>query len=170
MSDELDLKRALTYCIAIGIVVGIIGSVPILRLPNICCLWIIAGGFAAVYMAGRDAKSVELVDGAVVGGMFGVIYGIVVNLTTFLVNIPLNILGLGSLVRGTTGTGVLNRLGIHFGIAMVGDFAVIIVNIIAGILFGAVGGLIYAAILGEKVTTTPSGLTRPRTKTTLGKR
>jgi hypothetical protein len=84
--------------------------------------------------------------------------------------VPLNLLGFGSIVRGTTGDGVLNRLGVHLGIAMVGDFAVIIVNIILGIIFGAVGGLLYAAALGEKASTTPSGISRPRGKTTLGKR
>jgi hypothetical protein len=170
MSDDIDLNRAFMYCVAVGFVVGIIASVPVLRLPNICCLWIIAGGFAAVYLSGADVKNVEFVDAAVVGGMFGGVYGIVVNIATFLINIPLNLLGLGSSVRGTTGSGLLDRLGVHLGIAMVGDIAVVVVNVIIGIIFGAVGGLLYIALIDERGASKPSGLIKPSTRTTLGKR
>jgi len=146
MEADIDFKRAAIYCLAVGAGVGVIASIPILRLPNICCLWIIAGGFAAAYLSARDVMEVEAADCAIIGGVYGLIYGVAVNVATFVVNLPLNILGVGALARGFTGGGVLDRLGVHIGLAMFGDAAVAVLNIILGVVFGCVGGLAYAAL------------------------
>jgi len=150
MKGDMDFPQAVKYAALVGLVVGLIGSLPLLRLPNICCLWIILGGFATAYLSGRYARSVEYADCAIVGGVFGVVFGIVVNVATFIVNIPLNVFGVGSLARGITGQGILSRVGIHLGLIMIGDIAVVVLNIVLGVLFGAVGGLIYAAAVDDE--------------------
>jgi hypothetical protein len=146
MKDDIDFTKVLLSCGAVGLAIAIVGAIPLLRLPNVCCLWIIVGGYAAAYFSSKSTNSPELMDGAVFGGIFGIIYGITVNVTTFMVNIPLNLMGVGSSARGTLGEGILNRLGVHLGLVMLGDIAVIIVNIILGIVFGAVGGMLYAFV------------------------
>jgi hypothetical protein len=146
MRGDVDYNRMIMYCALFGAVVGVIGSIPILRLPNLCCLWIVLGGFGAAYAVGRDARDMEAMDGVIVGGLFGLVYGVIVNVVTFLVNIPLNLLGFGNLARGTPGGGVLADLGIKVGLAgFLGGLAVVALNIVEGVVFGAVGGVIYAA-------------------------
>ncbi len=146
MEADIDFKRAAMYCLAVGAAVGVISSIPILRLPNICCLWIIAGGFAAAYLSARDVVDAEAADCALIGGVYGLVYGVAVNVATFVVNLPLNILGVGALARGFAGDGVLSRLGVHVGLEMFGDAAVAVLNIILGVVFGCVGGVAYAAV------------------------
>jgi hypothetical protein len=148
MADEVDYWRVLVICAAVGAAVGLVSSIPVVRWPNLCCLWIAAGGFACAYILGRSVRSVEVADGVIVGAVFGLVYGVVVNVFTFIVNIPLNILGLGSAVRGMEGGGILATLGIKLGFGMLGSLLIVAGNIFLGVVFGALGGLAYAYATG----------------------
>jgi hypothetical protein len=151
MKGDIDLARAAMMCAAVGLAAGVVSSIPVLRWPNICCLWIVAGGFFSAYLSTRGAKAIEIVDGAVLGGVFGLFYGVVVNVATFAVNMVLNLLGLGNVVRGVAGTGLLDKMGVHLGVGLLAGLFLIIMNFILGIVFGAVGGVIFAAAFEEGV-------------------
>jgi len=146
MRDEMDFRRALMYCLVFGVLVGLIGAVPLLRLPNLCCLWIVAGGFATTYLATRQMRSIEAVDGVIIGAIFGLVYGIVDGLGVFAINAFFNIIGLGLAVRGVKEGGFASLFDIH--LAGVAWFLMLfILNVMVGVIFGAVGGLICAAIM-----------------------
>jgi hypothetical protein len=164
MSGEEDYRRILAYAAAIGLFVGLVSSVPILRWPNACCLWIILGGFAASYIMCRQARNAEPADGAIVGALFGLVYGLIVNVGTFLVNIPLNILGWGTLARGVEGTGILATLGIRLGFGILKGIALIVANVFEGVVFGALGGVLAVRFLNPGSASRSSGGRRPTLK------
>lgn len=115
---------------------GVLAAVPVVRLCNVCCLWIIAGGFAAAYLSGRRGR-VEVLDGALIGLLFGLTYGFVVNVALLVVGVLLNFLGLGANVsQGLPGLQVSGILGS----VVRGVFRVVL-----GVFFGAAGGVLYAA-------------------------
>lgn len=152
MKGDIDLPRSLGVCAAVGLAAGLVSAVPILRWPNVCCLWIVAGGFVSAYLCTRGSMAIEFVDGAVLGGIFGLFYGIVVSLSTVAINVVLNFLGLGNAVRGVTGSGIADKLGLHLGVGLLAGLFLVVLNFILGIVFGAVGGIIYAAAFEEGVS------------------
>jgi hypothetical protein len=171
MAEEVDFKRMIAYCVIVGALVGLVGALPILRLPNICCLWIIAGGFATTYFATREVKSLEMVDGAIIGAVFGIVYALVDHLAFSLINALFDVLGLGLAVRGVAAGG----LGSLLNITLRGTLwwgLLLILNVIEGVVFGAVGGLLYAALFAEGGTQpdAPTWTTPKRGISTLRKR
>jgi hypothetical protein len=140
----MDVKNMLIPGIVLGVVVGILGAVPFVNLCNICCLWIVAGGFVAAYLYGRDT-TVELVDGAVVGVIYGFTYGIVVSVTEFLVTTLLRILRIG----GGDLVGGINLLSLEIGEPL-RSLILTFFNILLGMVFGAVGGVISSATMEGK--------------------
>ena len=172
MAEEVDFRRMVVYCVIVGAAVGLLGAIPILRLPNICCLWIIAGGFAAAYLTTRDVKSVEMVDGAIIGAVFGIVYAIVDQVIFSIINALLDVLGLGLASRGVAVGGLASLTNITLR-SILWWGLLLILNIIEGIIFGAVGGLIYAAFFAEggQKTDGPSWVTQPKSdRTTLSRR
>ncbi|MFH0861782.1 MAG: hypothetical protein V1875_02015 [Candidatus Altiarchaeota archaeon] len=156
MRGEFDTRTILISCAILGVAVGVMSSIPVLMFPNICCLWIILGGFTATYLACRRDNTIEPVEAALVGAIFGIVYGITVNVATFLVRIPLNLLGWGVAVRGVTGTGILDILGLKLGFSMLGSTLVVLLNIFLGIVFGAFGGVLYAVSIESSEPAKPS--------------
>lgn len=73
-----------------GVVIGLLSSIPYVRLGNvICCLWIVIGGALASYLyIKKSATPVSAGDGALLGAIAGAI-GWAVGL---LVGVPLTIL------------------------------------------------------------------------------
>jgi hypothetical protein len=141
----MDIKHMVVPGIALGVALGIIGAVPFVNLCNICCLWIIFGGFAAAYLYARKTE-VELADAAVIGVIFGFVYGITVNVAGFLVTTLLSLLGVGAggLAREPTG---------FFGVRMGGPLRSVTLaffNILLGMVFGATGGVLYTITAGRE--------------------
>jgi len=149
MQAEVDLRRILLSCATVGLVVGIIGAIPVVRLPNLCCLWVIAGGFTCAYLSLRNTKGVETVDGAIIGAIFGFMYGILNQAVLFLINTLFTLLGLGLDVRGVAFGGLSGVLDLHIGGVLWG-LLLIILTTLESVLFGAVGGALYAVVANSE--------------------
>jgi len=176
MKGEIDFTKTVLICSGLGILVGLVGAIPVIR--DLCCLWVVAGGFIAAYLATKEMETVELVEGVIVGALFGLVYGLSVNFSTFILNAILNFLGIGATVRGVVGGGIIARLGIELSIKAL---LMVVLNTIIGITLGAVGGLLYAAtderrekedLTSGQKNAMPSQKNPPQTKgkTTLGRR
>lgn len=144
----MEIKSMLMPAAGVGVLIGIIGAIPLVNLCNICCLWILIGGFLAAYMYGRKAR-VEMADGAVIGVLFGGVYGIVVSIANFIVSTVMNMLGLGLSMAGGT-EDALSQFGFDVGTSILGMLLGFVINVILGVIFGAIGGVIYAATVGKK--------------------
>jgi len=145
-----EIRNMLTAAVMVGAVAGVIGAVPLLDLCNVCCLWIIAGGFAASYIYGRG-KTIEPADGAIIGVLFGLVYGIVVTVMGLLVTTSLKML--------TAGAGGLFSEQIDFFGVQIGEplrtLMLAFFNILLGMVFGAFGGALAT-------TTTKEDVRKPR--------
>lgn len=84
------MNNKLRSAIVGGVVIGLLSSIPYLRLGNVlCCLWVIVGGaFAAYLHIKKSTTAVNVGEGAMIGAMAGAI-GTVVELV---VGVPLIIL------------------------------------------------------------------------------
>lgn len=74
-----------------GVVMGLLSSIPIVSIGNLCCcLWVLVGGATAAYLLIKRSPGlpVKMGDGAVTGALAGVV-GAVVNLV---IGVPLNLL------------------------------------------------------------------------------
>ncbi|MFH1054525.1 MAG: hypothetical protein V1744_00355 [Candidatus Altiarchaeota archaeon] len=149
MGYEMDFKRVAVYCALIGLFVGVVAAIPIVRLPNVCCLWIIVGGFAAAYVSGRNMKIFELADGAIVGAVFGLLYGITDTIAILVVNMVFDLFGLGLAVRGVNVGGVAALLNIQLK-GVVWTLLSFVITTVEGVIFGAVGGVLYATLRGSE--------------------
>lgn len=60
-----------------GLMIGLLGALPIINIANCCCLWTISGGVVAAYlMQSSHPRPITAGDGAVVGllaGVFGAV-------------------------------------------------------------------------------------------------
>lgn len=71
-----------------GLMIGVLGALPIVNIANCCCLWVIGGGVVASYlMQSSHPRPITAGDGAVVGLLAGV-FGAIVWL---IVSIPINL-------------------------------------------------------------------------------
>jgi hypothetical protein len=136
---------------AVGVILSVVGVIPILNICNIaCCLWITAGGFAAAYLYGRKAR-VEMADGAAVGAIYGVAYAVVATVVGAALTILMGMLGMGLNVAQGAGAGnALAGFGVQAGFGLVGAIIGGFLNLVLGVVFGAVGGVLYAATMGKK--------------------
>jgi len=134
-----------------GVVVGIIGQIPLINCCNICCLWIIAGGALAAYLLSRKDK-IELVDGAVVGALSGLVYAVVATIVGFAVGQLISMLGLNlSLLGGDTGSlDYMSQMGANLGVGVLGALIGLCVRLILGVVFGAVGGVVATKALEKR--------------------
>jgi hypothetical protein len=73
-----------------GAVAGVLSSLPIIYLGNLCCcLWIIAGGVVAAYVMQQNQETpITPADGALVGLLAGIVGAVV----ALVVSIPIDIL------------------------------------------------------------------------------
>ncbi|HEX54726.1 MAG: hypothetical protein DRO90_02905 [Candidatus Altiarchaeales archaeon] len=151
----------------ITLIINFLGSIlPILGLLNLCCfLWIIAGGFVAVYMLRDKSCGIEMKDGAIVGLLSGIVYAVIVtSITSILFSLDAD----ASMMHGGYGNVgflvgavlslivILNDLCVMNICKSVGEilsmiFIIIIfvINLILGIVLGAIGGVMGAAVLKE---------------------
>ena len=165
MGRDLDIERIVFFCAALGLVVGVVAAVPILMVPNLCCVWIMAGGFIAAFLSTHRMKSPEVVDGAIVGAVFGFFYGFINGISIQIVKTVLNLFGIGLAARGQTVGGVSSIMNFHIG-GILWGLLLFVLNIALGVLFGAAGGLLCTAIL-RQIEGSHSGQRRPAGTTKL---
>ncbi|MBD3388722.1 MAG: hypothetical protein GF416_06610 [Candidatus Altiarchaeales archaeon] len=131
----MEAKNIVFSGFLVGLAVGVIAAVPVIRLCNVCCLWIFFGGFLAAYVYGRG-RAVEYVDCAAVGVVFGLTYGVVSNSSLLVVGLILDALNLSHIGSGS------------FGLA--GSALKAIIRVFLGIVLGASGSVVYAATSFQK--------------------
>jgi len=84
-----------------GLLIGVLSSLPVVKIANCCCLWVIAGGLLTVYLQQQaQAEPVETGD-AVVGGLIaGVVGGLIAVLIGYFEFVALgSVFNIGDQVR-----------------------------------------------------------------------
>ncbi|HEV7680629.1 MAG TPA: hypothetical protein VGO68_00785 [Pyrinomonadaceae bacterium] len=124
-----------------GLIVGILSAIPFIN--YCCCIWTLGGGVLAAFLYIKSSPTpVPMGDGAMVGGLAGVVGGVIY----FLLSLPLNIFfGMAAM------EGQLARSGVQLPFS--GIILVIISGIIGAILLAvltALGGLLGVAIFEKR--------------------
>ena len=135
------IKPALLGGLIVGILSGVLSIVPIAN--YCCCLWSIGGGVLAafIYIKGSSVP-VKIGDGALVGGLAGVVGGILY----LIINVPLTLLiGMAALGAQLRQTG-LNLPVPPFVLVIISS---IITAVILAVL-AALGGIIGVAIFEKR--------------------
>ena len=143
-----------------GLFIGILSALPIVGWANCCCcLWIVAGGVLAAYLAGLNQPvAVTPVEGAIVGGSAGLIGAflwIPITLVLDLLMAPLQQALVGAILQNARDLPPEAREvleGLREPGAAVGRYVVgFIFMFFAGSLFGALGGVLAAMFFKKDV-------------------
>jgi hypothetical protein len=73
-----------------GLFIGVLSALPYVNLANCCCLWVITGGYLAVWLQQQNHDlPITVLDGAIVGLLAGLVggfvhYGAVLPISLFL--------------------------------------------------------------------------------------
>jgi hypothetical protein len=124
-----------------GLIVGVLSAIPFVN--YCCCIWSIGGGALAAYLYIKSSPTpVKMGDGAMVGGLAGVVGGIIY----LILGLPIAILfGMAAMQEQ------LSRSGVHLPFSGV---LLMIVSGIVGAVFLAVlatlGGVIGVAIFEKR--------------------
>jgi hypothetical protein len=129
-----------------GLIVGVLSAIPFIN--YCCCIWALGGGVLAAYIYIKSSPlPVKMGDGAMVGGLAGVVGGIIY----FVLSLPINIFfGMAAM------EGQLARSGVHLPFS--GVVLLIVSSIIGAIVLAvltAVGGIIGVAIFEKRKDSTP---------------
>jgi len=139
-----------------GGVAGVVGGLPILGALNCaCCALVLAGGFLAAFLQGRDCRSAGVAfrpgSGATVGLVAGLFYAIAHSVIAFLVQLAIP----------TDYDAILDQLGqadvppealeaVERGVALltgpVGALLTFFLLLLVGAVFSTIGGLIGGAV------------------------
>src|SRR6185295_19662144 len=80
------MNNKLKPALLVGLSVGILSAIPIIN--YCCCIWTLGGGVLAAFLYIKSSPTpVKMGDGAMVGGLAGVVGGIIY----FLLSLPINI-------------------------------------------------------------------------------
>ena len=109
-----------------GLIVGVLSAIPFIN--YCCCIWTLGGGALAAFLyIKRSPMPVNTADGAIVGGLAGVVGGVMY----LILGLPIAILiGMGSMEEQFA------RQGIHLPFS----------GVILMILFGIIGAVILAVL------------------------
>lgn len=124
-----------------GLIVGVLSAIPFIN--YCCCIWSIGGGVLAAFLYIKSSPTpVKTGDGAVVGGLAGVVGGIIY----LVIGLPIALLfGMAAM------TEQLNRSGVDLPIS--GALLMIVAAIIGAIvlaLLATLGGVIGVAIFEKR--------------------
>lgn len=124
-----------------GLIVGVLSAIPFIN--YCCCIWTLGGGVLAAYLYVKSSPTqVKMGDGAMVGGLAGVVGGIIY----FVLSLPINIFfGMAAMQEQ------LYRSGVHLPFS--GIVLVILAGIVGAVILAvltAVGGIIGVAIFEKR--------------------
>ena len=124
-----------------GLIVGVLSAIPLIN--YCCCIWTLGGGVLAAYLYIKSSPTpVKIGDGAMVGGLAGVVGGVIY----FLLSLPINILfGMAAMQEQ------LSRSGVRLPFS--GLVLVILTSIVGAIILAvltALGGIIGVAIFEKR--------------------
>lgn len=146
------LKPALLGGLIVGVLSGISSIIPFVSLC--CCIWSIGGGVLAAYLyIKRSPTPVAMGEGAIVGGLAGVVGAVIY----FIINLPFAILyGVVAMQEQ------LNRSGVNLpfsGVVLALLSAIVGAIILVGLatLGGVIGVAIFEKRKGGAATPAPNG-------------
>ena len=124
-----------------GLIVGVLSAIPFIN--YCCCIWTIGGGVLAAFLYVKGSPTpVKMGDGAMVGGLAGVVGGIIY----FVLSLPINIFfGMAAMQEQ------LYRSGVRLPFS--GIVLVIMTSIVGAIILAvltALGGIIGVAIFEKR--------------------
>jgi hypothetical protein len=124
-----------------GLIVGILSAIPLIN--YCCCIWTLGGGVLAAFLYIKSSPTpVKMGDGAMVGGLAGVVGGVIY----FLLSLPINIFfGMAAMEQQ------LSRSGIS--IPFSGVVLVLLSSFIGAIILAlltALGGILGVAIFEKR--------------------
>ena len=146
-----------------GLFIGVLSSLPFIKVANCCCLWVICGGLLTVYLQQqKEAEPVETGDavvGGLIAGLVGGLIALVVNYVTFM--------ALGSVIN----IGDQVRQALDQNPQVPPNVRDMIVNLVSGkgmallaliqlpvyAIFGMLGALLGLAFFRKKPTPTAQG-------------
>jgi len=143
-----------------GLFIGVLSALPIVNLANCCCLWILAGGAIAAYLAQqRHPGPFGLMDGARVGfraGIFGAVIWLLASTVVDLLVAPLQQSAADFMLRSATDVPPEVREWLE----NIGNSASLPARMIVGFFFqlfvaapfAALGGLLGAAVFARSAT------------------
>jgi len=130
-----------------GVIGGILSSIPIINCLNCCCLLYMASGAIAIYLIPREAKSIDLEDGALVGAGSGAIAGLVDGVLGTIIDLTVGKAINASMMAmmGMPPSMQQQMMAEHF---MNSSLAIlsILIAIVLGAIFGTIGAIIYIKI------------------------
>ena len=120
---------------------GVLSAIPFIN--YCCCIWTLGGGVLAAYLYVKSSPTpVKMGDGAMVGGLAGVVGGIIY----FVLSLPINIFfGIAAMQEQ------LSRSGVRLPFS--GMVLVIVASIVGAIILAvltALGGIIGVAIFEKR--------------------
>jgi hypothetical protein len=124
-----------------GLIVGVLSAIPFIN--YCCCIWSIGGGALAAYLYIKSSPTpVTMGDGAMVGGLAGVVGGIIY----LIIGLPIAIfLGMAAM------TEQLSRSGVQLPFS--GTLLMIVAGIVGAIILtvlATLGGIIGVAIFEKR--------------------
>jgi len=129
---------------AAGFVIGVLSRIPFLGCIIAPLSWVAAVGAGVLYVyyvTGAGAQ-MEIVEGAVGGGLAGAIAGVARPLVQGVLNLIFGtVSAAGSFLGGEGGSGLVT-VGASVGSLILG----VVAGAVSGAILGAVGGLLYALI------------------------
>jgi hypothetical protein len=145
-----NVRRGAIIAAIIGIVIGVIGVIPVLNclaIPITCIvgfgLPLVIGWFVAQWGGATDMGAAAI-DGAIATAVGALIAGVIVFVLDVILGFVFNALGLAA-------GNEVPRAAMGFIVEIVSKFVGhIIARPIFAAIFGAVGGLLYVAIQGNK--------------------
>lgn len=143
MTDVSLSDFAISAVIA-GVIGGIVGSIPFLSFLNLlCCGIIILTGLLAAFILKKRSGKIDPKNGAIVGVLSGIVYGLVGAIGIFLLQLLLSMIQMSAAVMGprkalpmlSSGAG-----GLISG--LIAFFVTLFINGVLGVIFGTIGGAI----------------------------
>jgi hypothetical protein len=124
-----------------GLIVGVLSAIPIIN--YCCCIWTLGGGVLAAFLYVKSSPTpVKMGDGAVVGGLAGVVGGVIY----FIISLPINIFfGMAAMQEQ------LYRSGVRLPFS--GIVLVLLTSIVGAVILAlltALGGIIGVAIFEKR--------------------
>ena len=141
-----------------GLFIGVLSALPLVNVANCCCLWIIAGGAFAAYLAQQDEpQPLGLLTGAGIGfraGVAGAVIWLIASLVVDATIAPLQQRAADMMLRGATDM----PPDVRAWLESVGDRASAPLQLVLGFLFqlfiaspfAGLGGLLGAAIVAPE--------------------
>ena len=141
-----------------GVFIGVLSALPLIKLGNCCCLWVIGGGLLATYLLQQNYPyPVTAADGALTGllaGVFGGVLGALLSIPLDMAMGPMNQQLLERLVLNNPEVtedmkSMVRNIGAQ-GVTAIGIVINLIFGVCIGAIFGMLGGLLGVALFKKK--------------------